>query len=178
VITIIKDRILKCEHNIHCTNIPTKLSMYCVADYNVQKNPPRTLTISLTKTIQSSHPTSFKRSHYIILPCGSSCSSFQSKLCISSFFTTCMLHGIHMYYVPCYIYVSICWTVTHMKLITHSSAPLYSYLPLTQIFPSPPCSHKPQISVLLFMQHTKQHTHTKWHEQCQFYRLVHATFWT
>ena len=42
VITIIKDCTLKCEYNIHCTNIPTKLSVSCVADYDVHKNPPLT----------------------------------------------------------------------------------------------------------------------------------------
>ena len=37
-----------------------KLFVYCVGDYDVQKNPPITLIMRLTKTIQSSHPTSFQ----------------------------------------------------------------------------------------------------------------------
>ena len=37
-----------------------------------------------------------------------------------------------MYYLPCYDYVNNTrWRVTDMKLTTQSSAPLYSYLPLT-----------------------------------------------
>ena len=37
-----------------------------VGDYDVQKNPPITLTMNLKKTIQSSHPISFRHSplHY------------------------------------------------------------------------------------------------------------------
>jgi len=60
VITIAKYCILKFEHNIYSINIPTKLSVYFVGDYKVQKNPSFTLIISLTKTIESSHPISFK----------------------------------------------------------------------------------------------------------------------
>jgi len=47
-------------------NIPTKLSVCFAGDYDVQKNPPITLTLNLTKTIHSSHPISFKHwlSHY------------------------------------------------------------------------------------------------------------------
>ena len=40
-----------------------KLSVYSVGDYNVQKNPPLTLIMSLTKTIQSSYLISFKHWH-------------------------------------------------------------------------------------------------------------------
>ena len=43
-----KDCIYKCEHNIHQFNTPTKLSVYLAGDYNVQKNPPITLTMSQT----------------------------------------------------------------------------------------------------------------------------------
>ena len=50
----------KCEHNIHCINIPTKLSVYFVRDYDAQKTPPPTRTMCLTKTVQSFHPISFK----------------------------------------------------------------------------------------------------------------------
>ena len=30
----------KCEHKIHWINIPTKLSVCCVGNYDIQKNPP------------------------------------------------------------------------------------------------------------------------------------------
>ena len=43
-------------------NITTELSVCFVGDYDVQKNPPITLTMKLNKTIQSSHPISFRHS--------------------------------------------------------------------------------------------------------------------
>ena len=46
-ICLVKDCILKCEHNIHCINIQTK-SVYCDGDYDIQKNPPLTLIMRLT----------------------------------------------------------------------------------------------------------------------------------
>jgi hypothetical protein len=147
--TIIKDCIQKCEHNIHCIYIPTKLSVCCVGDYNVQKNPPLTLTMIRTKTILFSHPISSKHWHYIILlslPSASSCSGFLSKLRITFLLTISMPH---MYYLPYYDFVNnILWRVTDMKITTVSSTSLYSCLPPNQIFSSPPCCHKPSICVL------------------------------
>ena len=53
----------------HSLNIPTQLSVCFVGGYDVQKNPPITLIMNLTKTIQSSHPISFKHrlSQYTLL---------------------------------------------------------------------------------------------------------------
>ena len=50
-------------------NITTELFVCFVGDYDVQKNPPITLTMNINKTIQSSHPISFRHSilHYPIM---------------------------------------------------------------------------------------------------------------
>ena len=83
-----------------------------------------------------------------------------------------------MYYLPCYDFVNnIWWTITDMKLTTQSSAPLYSYLPLTPNILLTTCSYKHSICSSLYVRH-QIHTHTKLHEQCQFYSSVLATFWT
>ena len=111
-----------------------KLSVYFVGDYDVQKKPPLILTMSLTKTIQSTHPISFKNwlLHY---PPKSPKWFFLfrfSKQTLYTFFSTiCMLH-IDLYYLPCYDYVNnIWWWVTDMKLTTESFASLHTHLPLT-----------------------------------------------
>ena len=122
----------KCEHNIHSINVPAKLSVYFVGDCNVQKNSPLTL---IKSPPQKSNPLIQLLSNtdfniiFLSLPSGSSSSGFLSQLYIPFFFTICMLHIFHLLSHD-YIRNSL-WTVTDMKLTTESSAPLYSYLPLT-----------------------------------------------
>ena len=147
MITTIKYCILKFEYNFHCISIPTKLSVYFVGDYNVQKNPSLTLIISLTTTIQSFHPISFK--HPLLHYTPESHTWFLlfrfPKQTLYSFLLNYMqCYMTHIYYLLCYDYVNnIWWRVAYMKLTTESSAPLYSYPLSHQIFSTPPCSHKP-----------------------------------
>ena len=128
VMTIIKDSIEKCKHNIHCINTQTTLSVYFVGDYEEQKNLPLALTMTLTKTIQSFHHISFKHWYLYYPP------EAPTWFLLFRFSTQNLCSLLHYMHATCHImyYVNnICWTVTDMKLTTESSAPLYSYLPLT-----------------------------------------------
>ena len=110
----IKHCIEICELNIYCIDVPTKLSVYFVADYYVQKNPTLTLTMSLKSTIQSGSHICLKQGNYVFPPLR------------YAWYTT------HIYYLPSYDYVNNnWWTETDMKLTTETFASLYSYLPLT-----------------------------------------------
>jgi hypothetical protein len=114
-------------------NIPTELSVCFVAHYNVQKNPPITLTMNLTNTIQSSHPISFKHSllHYPPLSPKFYLLYTFSKQTLY-YLLLYHMHAIwHTYYLPSTIYINIWWSVTVFKLTTQSSTYLCSYLPLT-----------------------------------------------
>ena len=105
-----------------------------LGDYDVQKNLPFSIIMTVTKTIQSSHHISFKHSH-LHYPPQSPTSFLLFRFHYANFvFPSYLLYACympHVYYLPCYNYVNIWWTVTDMKLTTESSAPLYSYLPLT-----------------------------------------------
>ena len=111
-------------------NILTKLSVYCVGGYDVQKNPPLTLTMSLKKTIQSFQPISFK--HWILhYPPLYSKWFPLFRFAKHTLYSFLLFYMPHIHYLPCYIYVNnIWWRITDMKLTTQSSAPLYSYRPL------------------------------------------------
>jgi len=85
-----------------------EISMYYFGDYDVKKNPQLTLTMRLTKTIQSSHPISSNTDFYIILPSGSSCSDVLSKICIPFFSTICMLHATY----TCIIFLAVIMLIT------------------------------------------------------------------
>jgi hypothetical protein len=147
-----KQWILKCE-NIRWIKLPPNLSVYFVADYEVQKNLPLTLIMSLKKQIVPSY---FYQILTFILSSqlsqsGSSHSGFLTKFHINSswLYARCLPY---MFYLPWYDYVNNIWrTITDMKLTAESSAPLHSYLPLTSNILHTPCSHKPTICVLLLM---------------------------
>ena len=151
----------KCEHNIHSINVPTKLSVYFVGDCNVQKNPPLTLIKSLPKKsnppIQLLSNTDFNII-FLSIPSGSSSSGFLSQIYIPFFFTIRMLH---IYHLPSYDYVrNSLRTVTDMKLTTQSSAPLYSYLPLTSnVLLNTLLSQTHNLSSFLDVTHQISHPH-------------------
>ena len=110
-----------------------------VGDYNVQKNPPITLTMNLNKTIQSSHPISFRHSHLHYPP-------LSLKWFLLGRFSKTPLYYILLYHMHatwhiCIVllsdnYVNIWWKVTDMKNNSHPSVPTsLSH----QIFSSSPC---------------------------------------
>ena len=126
-----------------------EVSLYFVGDYNVQKNLSLTLIMSLTKTIQSSHPISFK--HWILhYPLWSPTSFLLLRFSKHTLYYLLLYYVPHMFYLPNTKCVNnIWWRVTVIKLTTESSASKYSYPLPHQIFSSPPCSHKPSICILL-----------------------------
>ena len=137
IVSIYQQRCVCCR--LLCTEQPSNHSYHKSNKNNAI--PPPVLFLSNTDC-------------YTVLQClqnGSSCSGFLKKLCTPSFFIICMLHATYILSFF-YDYVNnIWWTVTHMKLTTQSSAPLYSYLPLTSNIPLTTCPYKPSISVPLLM---------------------------
>ena len=76
-----------------------------------------------------------------------------------------------LYYLTCHImyYVNnIQWRVRHEAVYVIFCTPVPTS-PSHQIFSSPLCPHKPSVCVLFLTQDTKFHTHTKWHQHCQFH---------
>jgi len=137
-----------------------KISMYFFGDYNVQKNPPLTLTMRLTKPSNPPIPFLSNTDFYIILPSGSSCSGVLSKICIPFFFPI-WCYMSHTYYLPCCHYVNnIWWRVTDMKLTIESSAALYSCLPLTSnILLTTLLSKTLNLCSSLHIRHQNSHPH-------------------
>ena len=80
-------------------NMQTNLSEYCVADYDVQKNPPLSI-ISLTKTIQSSQPISFKHQTSYYPP-------KSSKQLILLRFPKQTLYSLILYYMHATCHISV-----------------------------------------------------------------------
>ena len=115
--------------------------------------------MTLTNKIQSSHHISFQHSHLHYPP--------QSPTWFLQFrFSKGTLYSLFLYYMhaTCHImyYVNnIWWTVTDMKLTTESSAPLYSYLPLTSnILLTPLLSQTLSLCSSLDVRHQISHPYT------------------
>jgi len=152
MMTIIKQCTLKCE-TIHCIDVPTKLSVYCVGDYEVQKNPPLTLMMSLKK--QSNCPILLlsNTEFYSVRP-------ILRKWLIHFRFSKQTLYSLLLHYMHAACHICIIFLDTIMFKISgdeqHTCSSLHNLLhpsiPTSlshQIFSSPPCPHKPTICVLL-----------------------------